>query len=406
MYRQFMPAALVALLLTGCVSSPDTSSTTQVPQRLSSDPRAAQLQADNPSHILFWSREQQLAGYPNIDKLFPTRPVRAGTDPYPLRYQPDGPDLLAVTYQVDGTTYRIRDYVERLGTTGLMVLQRNRVLFEHYSLGHTPQARWKLFSVGKSVTSLLVGAAIADGYIASVNDPITDYLPRLKGSNYDGATIANVLNMASGVAWNEDYADPDSDVSRAGGLSGLSLLNYLRELPAGPVPGTRFNYSTGETHLVGLLLRAAIGNNAATYLQHKIWQPFGMASDANWMLDAPGGGELGGCCLSATLPDLARLGLFVLADGVLRDGTRVLPEGWIQASTSPSAAFDGYGYLWWLRDGGAFQGVGIFGQALFLDPSLDLVIAQHGAWPAAVNAEQRAHQRAALAALRDAVRDL
>ena len=138
-----------------------------------------------------------------------------------------------------------------------------------------------------------------------------------------------------------------------------------------------FNYNTAESNLVGEVLRAAIGMNAGPYLSQKIWQPMGMAFDANWLLSSPYGRETGGCCISATLRDYARLGLFALADGVLPDGTRVLPEGWIAASTSPSQGYEGYGYKWWLYGEGRYGARGVFGQAIFIDPASKLVVAAH-----------------------------
>ncbi len=205
--------------------------------------------------------------------------------------------------------------------------------------------------------------------------------------------------MASGVAWNEDYADPRSDVAQAGGLNGIELIRYLADLPKEHVPGDVFNYNTGETNLVGEILRSAIGNNASTYLATKIWQPFGMGQDANWVTGAPGAGELGGCCISATLRDYARLGLFALNDGVLPDGTRVLPEGWMGASTAPSKGSSGYGYLWWLYAEGAYVARGIFGQQIRVDAKRDLVIALHSNAPAAVDTAYHAHIEAALGAV-------
>ena len=250
----------------------------------------------------------------------------------------------------------------------------------------------------KSVVSMLIGAAIQDGYIDNVNEPVANYLPRLRGTPYETATIENVLQMASGVAWNEDYADPESDVARAGGANGLELVRYLAGLEREAQPGAQFNYNTGETNLAGEILRAAIGNNAATYLTNKIWQPFGMASDANWMLGT-GGGETGGCCISATLRDYARIGMFALRGGTLADGTQVLPRDWMRSSTTPSAGYEGYGYLWWLFDGGIYAALGIFQQQIFVDPNSKIVIAAHSNAPAATGSEYSEHLRAVTLAL-------
>jgi len=283
---------------------------------------------------------------------------------------------------------------------GLLVVQNGNVLLEHYAPGNDRQSRWISFSVTKSVTSLLICAAIADAYIGSVDEPVAHYLPRLRGTSYEAVTIRDVLNMASGVAWNEDYADRSSDVARAGGANGLGLVRYLAGLPRQSEPGVMFNYNAGETNLAGEILRAAIGNNAATYLTHRIWQPFGMEHDATWLIDSPGGAETGGCCISATLRDFARLGLFALHDGVLADGTRVLPEGWVAESVQPSAGNPGYGYLWWLTGDGSYLARGIFGEQIFVDPAAKLVIAAHSNAPTATGSDYARHLNAVTLALR------
>ena len=242
-------------------------------------------------NLLFLPQAERRVAFAQIDALAPTRtihaPERALTLPSSEAAFPD------VNYSLDGETHALTAFLERESLMGLIVIQGGEVLLEHYAPDHGPEARWVSFSVSKSVTSMLIGAAIHDGYIPSVDVPVAAYLPRLRETPYASATIRHVLNMASGVAWNEDYADPASDVSRAGAANGIGLVAYLADLPAAHAPGEVFNYSTGETNLVGEILRAAIGNNASTYLEHRIWQPFGMESDATWLLGAPGGGEPG-----------------------------------------------------------------------------------------------------------------
>ena len=253
------------------------------------------------------------------------------------------------------------------------------------------------------MTSLLIGAAIKDGYIDNLDEPVTDYLPRLKGSAYHRTTIRNLLHMGSGGGWNESYTDPNSDVALAGAANGTVLFDYLAELQAAAEPGARFNYNTGETNLVGSLLRAAVGNNASSYLAAKVWRPF-MEHPATWSISADV--ELGGCCIHATLRDYARIGVFALRDGVLPDGTRTLPDGWMLESTTGSPSNPGYGYLWWLWDGTAYAAIGIFGQLIWIDPDNDVVIVTHSASPAATGAVQSAHRGALIAALRQHVNAL
>ncbi len=354
------------------------------------------------SNFLFWAPEQQVAGYRNIDKVFPTRIISAGGSPYGLPEQMV--DLNAVQISFEDKVLTTDEYFSQQNVAGLLIIKNGRIVYERYGLGNSKDSLWISFSVAKSVTSLLIGAAIRDGYIKRIDEKVTDYLPRLKGSSYEQATIRNILQMSSGVQWNEDYADPDSDINSFDGNT-LGLYEYLREKPRDTAPGEVFNYNTAETNLVGTLLRSAIGNNLATYLSIKIWRPFGMGSDANWMLTEPGGGEAGGCCISATLRDYGRIGLFALGDGRLPDGTQVLPDNWMAESTSPSKGNAGYGYLWWLNEGGVYRAKGIFGQGIYINPQEKVVIALHSARAVASKESDWALQNALYVALTEALGD-
>lgn len=305
----------------------------------------------------------------------------------------------------DGGVMTVNEYFEKQSVAGLLVIKNGKIVYERYGLGNTESSVWGSYSVAKSVTSMLVGAAIRDGYIASVDEKVTDYLPRLKGSSYEQSTIRDILHMSSGVQWDEDYADPESDINSTGWWSTLGSYEYLANMPRDSSPGEVFNYNTAETNLVGTLLRSAIGNNLATYLTEKIWRPFGMESDANWLLTEPGGGEWGGCCISATLRDYGRLGLFAMNNGRLADGTEVLPSNWMDESTSPSKGNPGYGYLWWLHEDGNYSARGIFGQGIYISKQENVVIALHSARPVASNDSDKALQHALYFALADALKD-
>lgn len=367
---------------------------------LSAAPATAQEQNLSGESILFWSHQQQIAGYRNIDEIFATRKIERGALPYPLL--PDHGDLSDFRYRYDGKRLTVDDYIRQMHVAGVIAVKDGRVLLERYALGNDEDSPWISFSIAKSVVSMLIGAAIKDGYIGSVDDKVVDYLPRLKGGGYDEVTIRHILQMASGVAWNEDYGDPESDVARSPGGT-LPLYAYMRDLPREAPPGEKFNYNTGETNIAGALLRAAIGNNLSTYLEHKIWRPFGMESDASWLLEQPGGVEFGGCCINATLRDYARLGIFALHGGKLPDGTAVLPEGYMAASLAPSPGYEGYGYYWWLLEKPAFAAFGVFGQMIYIDPERNVVIAVHSAWPVAGSEELRTHRAAFVNALADAL---
>jgi len=356
----------------------------------------------SPFKILFWTPEQQVSGYRNINQIFPTRIIVAGGTPLEL---PEAlVDLGKTPIKTKNNSMTLDEYFIRQSVAGLLVLKDGNIVYERYGLGNSGDSRWISFSVTKSVVSMLVGAAIKDGYINSVDEMVSDYLPRLKGTPYDQSTIRNILQMASGVAWNEDYADPASDVNKASWQT-LDLYSYLGQKQRDSAAGTVFNYNTAETNLVGTLLRSAIGNNLATYLQTKIWQPFGMEADAWWTLTEPGGGEFGGCCINATLRDYGRLGLFALNEGRLPDGTAVLPDGWMAQSTAPSTAYPGYGYLWWLGDSGAYQASGIFGQGICVHPQQNVVIALHSARAVASEDEDWALQDAMCEAVAAAFAD-
>ena len=346
---------------------------------------------------LFMSQAERRIAFRHFDVLFPTRVIRSSAEASPMPAAPV--DLSSIRFTANETDITVGELLDSEHLMGLLVVQDGKVLMEHYAPDHGADVPWVTFSVTKSVTSLLIGAAIHDGYIDSVTDSIVKYLPRLAGSEYGESRVQDILQMASGIAWNEDYEDPESDVARAAALNGVALTDYLAQLPRVAPPGERFNYNTAESNLLGEVLRSAIGMNAAPYLSQKIWQPMGMESDANWLLSLPEDRETGGCCISATLRDYARLGLLALADGVLPDGTRVLPAGWMAASTAPSQGYEGYGYKWWLDADGRYGAYGIFGQVIAVDPIAKLVIAVHSNAQAASGSAYGLELEAALAAI-------
>lgn len=319
----------------------------------------------------------------NIDRLFPTRTVLG--DPAARPLHETLPLRLAAmddfAFEVDGRRYDLYDVLALNRVSGLLILQGGAIRFEQYLLGNDERTRWMSMSVVKSMTAMLVGAAIQDGLIGSIDDLVVRYLPRFAGSAYDGVTIRQLLMMASGVAWNETYTDPQSDRRRMLeaqiGQQPGAILDLMAALPRAAEPGTRWNYSTGETQLVGALVQAATGKPVADYLAEKLWRPLGMEADATWWLDSPDGLEVGGSGLSATLRDYARFGLFLLHDGVI-DGRRVLAEGWVAAAGSRkdiNGETVDYGYMLWPLHGRSYAAIGIFGQFVFVDPDRDLVVA-------------------------------
>lgn len=328
--------------------------------------------------LLFWSQPQRDAAFRAMDRLpFLVRwhVVQPGASPRPL---PPGPPL-ALALDIDA-------YMAGQRSAALLVLQGGRLRLERYGLGFEDGGRWTSFSVAKSLTSTLVGAALQDGHIRSLDDKVSDYLPDMKGSAYDAVSIRQLLTMTSGVRWNEDYADPQSDVARFNnhrpepGVD--ALVSYLRQLPRAAPAGTRWNYSTGETNLVGVLLAQATGKPLAQYLQEKIWQPAGMERQATWLLSKTGR-EISGCCIQASPRDFARFGQFILEGAQVR-GRSIVPGGWLADATTARTGIGqpgrGYGYQWWTYDDGSFTARGIFGQGLFIDPARQLVIVSSANW--------------------------
>jgi len=337
--------------------------------------------------VLFWNQPQREAAFRAMQTHYASNVVRHGI----VHSLPAG--ALVQPRFADAST--LEAYMAAHHVAGVMVVQDGRVRLERYGLGATPDTRWTSFSVAKSFTSTLVGAALRDGSIHSLDDKVTRYIPELAAGAYRDVTVRQLLTMTSGVRWNEDYVDPRSDVAMM--YEGVRhpgvplLVTYMAPLPREFAPGERWVYKTGETDLIGILVTRATGKTLAGYLSEKIWTPYGMASDALWLKDEVDGTEAGGSGVSATLADYARLGQFLL-DGGIANGRPVLAEGWIADATHKHADIGvpgrGYGYQWWTYDNGAFAGIGIFGQLLYVDPTRHLVIVQMAAWPVATNDEQ------------------
>jgi CubicO group peptidase (beta-lactamase class C family) len=348
----------------------------------------AALAADSQTlgNILFWTPAQQESGYRTIDRIYPTRKISHGAKVYPL---PKGKSL-DVSYDVQGETWNTDRFMAANKVSGLLVVKDGKIVLERYGLGRTQKDPWVSFSVSKSVTSTLLGAAIADGTIKSLDAPVTDYIPALKGSAYDGVTVRQLLTMTSGVKWNEDYSDPKSDAAlfaaaKPGPGTENPIVTYMAKLPREAPPGTKFSYKTGESDLVGILVENATGKRLADYLSEKIWSRFGMGSDANWMLDQAGH-EIGGCCISMTLRDYARFGLFIMGGGKA-GGVQIVPPDYLAEATKKQVQSDfgplGYGYQWWIPQGGGYEAIGVFGQSITINPAENLVVVINSAWPVA-----------------------
>ncbi|MEM0985840.1 MAG: serine hydrolase [Pseudomonadota bacterium] len=327
-----------------------------------------------------------------MSEVFPTRTVEAAPEAEPLQKR-DG--LLAdFTFSVDGEARTIEALYETQNMLGLVVLKDGVIAHESYAPGYGPGTLFTTWSVVKSITSTMVGVALEDGLIESVSDPLSKYLPEVRGTAYDGVTIEQTLQMASGVDFDrESMNDSVTFLTDAPITAERSAFDLALSFPRGAEPGTRFNYNTAETQLLLELIRRVSGKTAADYLSEALWQPLGMRYNAAWILDAPGedGAEIGGAMFNATLRDWARFGWFMAQDGAW-NGERLVQADWVaQAtrSTEPHLMRGnvhpdpelGYAYQWWTRADGTFQASGAYGQLIYVDPANGLVIAKASAWP-------------------------
>src|SRR5699024_642792 len=208
--------------------------------------------------------------------------------------------------------YDIYDYLNLNSITGIVILKYGELVYENYQYGNNSDTRWMSMSVAKSITSTLVGLAIEDGFINSIDDLTTKYIPGLKNSAYEDTTIRHILGMNSGVKWNENHTDKKSDrrsfLNAQISQKPRALIEVMANLPRAGKPGTIHNYSTGETTVAGEIVINATQKSLSEYLYEKIWDPCGMENKAEWWLDSPDGNEIGGSGFSATLRDYARFG--------------------------------------------------------------------------------------------------
>jgi len=369
-------------------------------------PASPQVHYPDASKILFWSPQEKPFGFRNMEKVLPGHAVKRGPRIHPLPY---ASAAFEVSYRYKDSSWNTARFMEANNVAGLLVIHEGTILLERYALGFDERSRWTSFSVAKSVTSTLLGVAIRDGNIPSIDEPVTRYLPGLKDSAYEGVSIRHVLNMTSGVKWNEDYTDAASDVSRfafsTDASRGSPLVTYMAKLPREAAPGEKFVYKTGETNLAGEIVMAATKKKLADYLSEKIWAPSGMEQDAFWI--AIEGRELAGCCLSMSLRDYGRFALFFL-----KGASEVTPPNWAadavtatEASRSALAPGSGYGYQWWVGiDGaGTYSAIGIFGQRIYFNPARKLIAVVLSAWPAAQDRGRTEAVRAFQNAVADAV---
>lgn len=385
--------ALLATLVIGVGACASPATTVSAPQVAVANPGAAR---DVGTRATWMSPKFNPASFQNIEEVFPSRRVAASTNQVtPLLASSKA---FAPSYEFNGKTLTADDFIASNFVSGLLILHGQKILYERYALGSDPATRFISFSMGKSVVSTLVGEAVADGKIASIEDPVMKYLPDVAGGAYEKATIRNVLEMSSGTSFDESQATAESDLARFIGVLARNqggLYDFAKSFKAVREPGVKFNYASADTEVLGALVAKATGEPLANYLSRKVWQPMGAEADARWVLDAPGGAgrEAAAGGISARLRDYGRFGLMFLHNGKI-DGRQVVPADWVAVATKPQSPHTqigqlgtnsprGYGYQWWLPPGsdGVYMAVGIHGQYIFVDQKRDLVIVKTAAWP-------------------------
>ncbi len=336
--------------------------------------------------ISLFEKENIVQNFLHMEDIIPTSTIKKSVAPTKLpvnlTYQ------LPQEFQSGGKTYNVEEFVERTMTTGLMVIHKDTIIFEKYMNGLTPETTHISWSMAKSFISGLLGIAVQDGLIESIQDPITKYLPQLEKCGYNGVKIKDILQMSSGVGFNEDYADFNSDINRFGRYFALgqSFEDFALTLKNEKTPGTYNHYVSIDTQVLGMLLKKVTGKTLSTYLHEKIWEPMGMEHDAQWIIDSDGMEmALGG--LNVTMRDYAKFGLLYMQEGNWF-GQQVVPANWIQKSVTPDAPHlqpgeselsnskYGYGYQWWIpsdADGGYFAS-GIYNQHIYVQPNRDVLV--------------------------------
>jgi CubicO group peptidase (beta-lactamase class C family) len=324
--------------------------------------------------------------YSHFDQILPSNPVPRAATPAPFQR---APAELALTYPFRGATHTLDQYLDRHPATGLLIVRDRTIMFEHYRYGRTPQDRFTSQSMAKTVLAMLVGIAIDEGKIRSIDDSAAIYVPELADTELGRTPIRALLTMTSGLAFTElynghdDMAKMSHALFRPGSAGAANVLAQFGTREA--APGTVWHYAGRDSELLGLVLADAVRMPLAQYLSTRIWQRIGTEADASWLVDATGQ-EAAFCCVNATLRDWARFGLLLANDGAW-DGQQVIPRQWVLDATTaapPGSVLApgkvsrryGYGYQTWILNGKRreFALIGVHGQMILVDPALKLVL--------------------------------
>ncbi|MEC9415485.1 MAG: serine hydrolase, partial [Pseudomonadota bacterium] len=330
---------------------------------------------------------EQYQNFNRVYEFFPTSELVPSNAPLIFEH---GPSIeLPSHFIFQDNLINVNEYLSRTDVTAILILKDGKIRYENYWLTGGKSVKWLSASVAKSFISALIGIAIDQGYINSVDDAVTVYVPQLKDSAYDGVRIKDILQMASGAAWNEDYSDPNSDINRSVRIFALggSLDQFSASLKNEKKPGTFNRYNSTDTQVLGMLLREATGISVTQYMQKMLWDPIGAEDNAYWLLDSENM-EVAYGGFNATARDYAKLGELYRLEGNI-NGTQIVPSNWIQASITPDAAHLmpgenalsdyplGYGYQWWIPDdSGDFMAIGVYNQFIYVSPQNNVVAVQ------------------------------
>jgi CubicO group peptidase (beta-lactamase class C family) len=325
----------------------------------------------------------------SMDSLFTTRTVaRSG----PVWELPRTDHVLDFTYEWQGESLPAEAILERTIPNSLLVIKDGRIVSEIYRNNSDARSRFIGWSMTKSITSVLIGCALAEGRIDSLDTPITDYLPELEGGGYDGVSIWHVMQMRSGVDYEERYDFENPGVAASNHIAALvrntaRFADVARTLPRIHPPGEHFQYKTIDTAVLGWLVERATGTSVGAYTAQCLWEPLGAEADGYYIMDGPPGTgrEFSGAGFNATLRDYGRFGQMMLNEGVA-DGRRIISADWVRQSTRPTgdegARRGGYGLQWWtIGSSEAYAAIGLQGQYVYIDPETRTVVVKLSYFP-------------------------
>ncbi|MCB0769478.1 MAG: serine hydrolase [Flavobacteriales bacterium] len=316
-------------------------------------------------------------------KKFPSRPLPASRTPLPYSVAEVEKGPRTVTYSDKEQPFDI--FLEERKTVAFLIIHRDTLKYSRYFKGYDQAQVHTSFSMAKSVMSMLIGSAIADGFISNVQQPVTDFVPELKKNGFDKVTLEHLLQMTSGLKFSESYVDPFGTAAKY--YYGRTLYKNMAHMKLKREPGERFEYVSGNSQLLGLILERALRakgdqRTITQYLSDRVWSPLGMEYDATWSIDRKQGGiEKTFCCINAPALDFAKLGSLYLHKGNWK-GQRLIPQEWVERSTrvdTTNGSAARYQYQWWLPSAeGDFMAQGILGQYVYVDPARELVIVRLG----------------------------